>query len=166
MDVLFTCVCSCMLSHFSHVWLIGTLWTVAQQAPLSMPFSRQEYKVGHHGLLQGIFPTQGLNLHLLCLLHWQAGSLPLAPPGKSCLFQIDLLILEMLEEKDMFWLVSKWDAHHFQVRSLEAITWLYHIISCLIPSNVPACQPEFQSEDIWNRTTVYLQWTWNLIEKR
>ena len=33
-------------------------------------------------LPQGIFPTQGLNLHLLCLLHWQACSLPLAPPGK------------------------------------------------------------------------------------
>ena len=32
--------------------------------------------------LQGIFPTQGFNPHLLCLLHWQAGSLPLAPPGK------------------------------------------------------------------------------------
>ena len=31
-------------------------------------------------LPQGIFPTQGLNLHLLCLLHWQACSLPLAPP--------------------------------------------------------------------------------------
>ena len=33
-------------------------------------------------LLQGIFPVQGWNLHLLCLLHWQAGSLPLTPPGK------------------------------------------------------------------------------------
>ena len=30
---------------------------------------------------QGIFLTQGLNLSLLCLLHWQVGSLPLAPPG-------------------------------------------------------------------------------------
>ena len=30
----------------------------------------------------GIFPIQGLRLHLLCILHWQAGSLPLAPPGK------------------------------------------------------------------------------------
>ena len=38
--------------------------------------------VGCHALLQGIFPTQGLNLHLLLLLHWQAGSLPLVPPGK------------------------------------------------------------------------------------
>ncbi|KAB0361322.1 hypothetical protein FD754_005478, partial [Muntiacus muntjak] len=36
---------------------------------------------GCHPLLQGIFPTQGSNHHLLCLLHWQAGSLPLAPPG-------------------------------------------------------------------------------------
>ena len=38
--------------------------------------------VGCHALLQGIFLTQGLNLSLLCLLHWQAGSLPLVPPGK------------------------------------------------------------------------------------
>ena len=30
-----------------------------------------------HSLLQGIFPTQGLKSHLLCLRHWQAGSLPL-----------------------------------------------------------------------------------------
>ena len=27
--------------------------------------------VGCHALLQEIFPTQGSNLHLLCLLHWQ-----------------------------------------------------------------------------------------------
>ena len=36
--------------------------------------------VGCHALLQGIFLTQGLNLRLLHLLHWQAGSLPPAPP--------------------------------------------------------------------------------------
>ena len=33
--------------------------------------------VGCHFLLQGIFPTQGLNLCLLRLLHQQANSLPL-----------------------------------------------------------------------------------------
>ena len=32
--------------------------------------------------MQGIFPTQGLNPSIFCLLHWQADSLPLAPPGK------------------------------------------------------------------------------------
>ena len=33
----------CVLSHFSRVRLLATLWTVAHQAPLSMGFSRQEY---------------------------------------------------------------------------------------------------------------------------
>ena len=55
--------------------------TVAHKAPLSMGFSRQEYWCGQ-ALLQEIFPTQGSNSCLLCLLHWQEGSLPLAPPGK------------------------------------------------------------------------------------
>ena len=40
-------------------------------------------EVGCHSFLQGIFPTQGLNLPLLCLLHWLAGSSPLVPPGKA-----------------------------------------------------------------------------------
>ena len=33
--------------------------------------------------LQGIFQTQESNLHLLCLLHWQAGFLPLCHMGNS-----------------------------------------------------------------------------------
>ena len=32
-----------MLSYFSRVWLFAAPWTVAQQAPLSVGFSRQEY---------------------------------------------------------------------------------------------------------------------------
>ena len=35
-----------MLSHFSHVWLSATPWTMAHQAPLSLGFSRQEYWSG------------------------------------------------------------------------------------------------------------------------
>ena len=35
-----------MLSHFSHVQLFETLWTVAHQAPLSMGFSRHKYCSG------------------------------------------------------------------------------------------------------------------------
>ena len=35
-----------------------------------------------HFFLQGIFPTQGSNPHLLCLLCWLVDSLPLAPPGR------------------------------------------------------------------------------------
>ena len=37
---------------------------------------------GCHFHLQGIIPIQGSNPCLLCLLHWQAGSLALAPPEK------------------------------------------------------------------------------------
>ena len=44
-------------------------------------FLRQEQLSGCHFLLQGIFPTQGLKLPLLCLLHWQANSLP---PSHLC----------------------------------------------------------------------------------
>ena len=39
-------------------------------------------EVDCHALLQGIFLTQGFNLGLLHLLHWQGGPLPLVPPGK------------------------------------------------------------------------------------
>ena len=45
--------------------------------PPSMEFSRQEYWSCHF-LLQGIFPTQGLNWGLLHLLHWKVDSLPLS----------------------------------------------------------------------------------------
>ena len=43
-------------------------------------------------LLQEIFLAQGLNLSLLCLLHWRADSLPLShlgsPPGCLCAPQV------------------------------------------------------------------------------
>ena len=44
--------------------------------------------VGCLALLQGIFPIQGLNLHLLRLLHWQVGSLLLPSPGKPQVMQM------------------------------------------------------------------------------
>ena len=55
---------------------------VAHQAPCPGDSPGKNTGVGCHFLLQGIFPTQGLNPHLLPLLHWRAGSSPLAPPGK------------------------------------------------------------------------------------
>ena len=53
--------------------------------------------VGSHSLLQGVFPTQGLILHILHLLHWQAGSLPLAPPGKP---------LYMIRDISKYWIFN------------------------------------------------------------
>ena len=45
-------------------------------------FPGKNAEVGWHFLLQGIFSTQGSNMHLSHFLHWQAGSLPLASPRK------------------------------------------------------------------------------------
>ena len=60
-----------------RVFLFSTPWTVAHQASMSMGFSRQKYQSGLPFPSAGIFPSQGSNPHLLCLLHWQAGSLSL-----------------------------------------------------------------------------------------
>ena len=52
--------------------------------------------VGYHALLQGIFPTQGLNPRLLCLLHWQVDSVPTVPPGKPFYFTYDNVYIPAL----------------------------------------------------------------------
>ena len=49
-------ITSCMLSHFSHVQICATLWTIAHQAPLSMGFSRQEYWSGLQSPSPGDLP--------------------------------------------------------------------------------------------------------------
>ena len=56
--------------------------------------SGKDTGVGCHFLFQGIFATQGLTLRLLCLLHWQAGYLPLVLLGKprqSLILSVHLL---------------------------------------------------------------------------
>ena len=82
----------CVLSSFSHVWLFVTPWTIAHQDLMSMGFSRWEYWRGLPYLHPGDLPYPGIkpmslmspasNPSLLCLLHWQVGSLPLVLPGK------------------------------------------------------------------------------------
>ena len=56
------------------------MWPTRLLCPWDFP--GKNTGVGCHALLQEIFPTQESNPHLLDLLHWQADSLPLAPPGK------------------------------------------------------------------------------------
>ena len=68
---IYLCVCVCSVMSDSV-----NPWTVAHQAPLSIEFPRQNTGVCCH------FPTQGSHPSLLSLLHWQADSLPLVPPGK------------------------------------------------------------------------------------
>ena len=90
-------MCACVLSHFSHVRLFVTLWTIALQAPLSMGISKQEHWSGLPCPPPGDLPTQGLNL---CLLHWQESSLPPPPPGKPSNCHRHILFIKL-------WLVAR-----------------------------------------------------------
>ena len=64
-------MCVCVLSCFSHIRSFVTLWTVANQAPLSMGFSRREYRSGLPRPSQGIFPTPGWNIsYVSCIGRW------------------------------------------------------------------------------------------------
>ena len=47
-------------SHFSHIQLFVTLWTVAHQASLSKGFSRQEYWSGLPSPSPGNLPNAGI----------------------------------------------------------------------------------------------------------
>ena len=60
----------------SRVRLFTTVWTVALQLLCSWDSPDKNTEVGCHAPRQGILRTQGLK-PLLCLLHWQVGSLPL-----------------------------------------------------------------------------------------
>ena len=64
---------------FSHVWLFATSRTIAYHAPHPWDLPGKSTGVGCHFLLQGIVPTQGLNLHLL---QWQVDSLLSKSPQK------------------------------------------------------------------------------------
>ena len=77
-----TYVFACMLSHFSHVWLFETLWTVACQAPLFMGFSRQEYWCGLPCPPPGELPYPGIKLTSPASPKLQVNYLPTELPGK------------------------------------------------------------------------------------
>ena len=84
-----SCVSNCCCLDAKSCPTLATPWTVALEAPLSLGFPRQEYWVGCHFLLQGIFLTQGLNWGL-----WHYSPSPAlqadlqnVPPGKPLYWQ-------------------------------------------------------------------------------
>ena len=71
--------------HAKLLQLCPTLcdpWIIAHQDPLSMGFSKQEYWSGLPCSPPGDLPDPGVEPMSLTFLHWQVGSLPLAPLGK------------------------------------------------------------------------------------
>ena len=59
-----------MISHFSHVQLFATPWTVVHHVPLSMEFSRQEYWSGLPCPLPGDLPSSMVRFTYHHLLFW------------------------------------------------------------------------------------------------
>ena len=72
------CVCA---KSLSCVRLSVIPWTKVPRLLCPWGSPGKSTGVGYHSLLQGIFLTQGSNLGLLSLLHWQAGSSPLSHLG-------------------------------------------------------------------------------------
>ena len=75
---LVSCKCAKLLQSRATFWDSKDCGLPGSSVPGGSP--GKNTKVDCHALLQRIFPTQGSNPRLLCLLHWQAGSLSLAPP--------------------------------------------------------------------------------------
>ena len=82
MDRLHMCIYVYMLSHFSHVWLFVTPWSIIHQAPLSMGILQVRILewVAMPSSRGSSQPRDQTSVSYI--LHWQAGSLSLAPPGK------------------------------------------------------------------------------------
>ena len=96
------CVCMCTHEHGRiHVCVLvaQSCLTLCSLMDCSPPGSSPWDSPGKNtgvaccALLQEIFPTQGLNPHLLCLLHCQAGSLPLVPPGSGLIDTVRARVL-------------------------------------------------------------------------
>ena len=66
---LFKNMCVHVLVTQSRPKSFATLWTIACQAPLSIVFPMQEFWSELLALLQGIFLTQGSNLHCRQILY-------------------------------------------------------------------------------------------------
>ena len=73
------CTDGYMLSCFGHD--CAMLWIEPTNLLCPWDYLGKNTGMGCHAFLQGIFPTQESNQCLLRLLHWQASSLPLVPPG-------------------------------------------------------------------------------------
>ena len=79
------CICKIRLRACQVASVVSdSLWPCGLYTRLLYPWYSpgKNTVVGCCFLLQGIFLTQRWNPRLLCLLHWQAGSLPLTSPGK------------------------------------------------------------------------------------
>ena len=83
---LFSCLSGghvCVLSHFSRGQIFGAMGSSPPGSSVHGSLQARILEWVAMPSSRGILPTQGSNPSLLCLLHWQVGSLPLALPGRA-----------------------------------------------------------------------------------
>ena len=110
-----------------------TLWTIAHQAPLSMEFSRQEYWSGLSCPPPGDLPHPGMESTSLMLLLWQAGSLPLVPPGKPNIrLNLYYLFLQFTLGLTYLFSILTFFFYYGHLNTFEAINFLLRAtLSCI-----------------------------------
>ena len=108
-------------------WVLRSVanpWTGAHQAPPSMGSPDKNTGVGGHALLQAIFPTQGSNPYLSCLL---------CPSSKA-----SPLPLLQLESPGAWIVPCFWSQHPAFVPSFLEVdvgfSWSFSILSLIYPS--------------------------------
>ena len=90
--------------------------------------------VACHAVLQGIFLTQGSNPCFLCLLHWQAGSLPLAPHN---VFQINFYCCNLP-------VISSW----------ETLGWMKHRLESRLQGEISITSDMQMTSPLWQSSTI------------
>ena len=116
-----------------------TPWTVAHRLLCPWDFPSKNTGVGCRFLLQGIFPTQGLNPRLLCFLHCRQILYPLShlgspgkqqPPSRSTIICQNTSFLSGSNPKD-FLELKWWDhimlRHWFETLNLFASKFSFQI---------------------------------------
>ena len=152
--------------------LCATLWTVACQTPLSMGFSRQDHWSGLPCPPAGDLP----NPSLLRPLYWQAGSLPLVPPGKPCdyiVFHIGwikvdlishLLLLQDPFRKGIWTLGSHRNGMNYHMSHLHLFSgWLWTPVwECGHQASVPSLFTSWcvSSNRLWGESTQQTVFFW------
>ena len=132
------------------LYLFAVPWTVSCQTPLSMKFSGQEYENEFPFPTPGDLPDRGVKLCLLCLLHWQADSLPLTT-------------WMSVQSFNHVWLfATPWTAAHqpslsitnarslLKLMSIKSVMPFNHLVLChplLLPSVFPSIR-FFSSESV------------------
>ena len=94
-----------LLSHFSCVQLCNPIDCSPPGSSVHRILQARTLEWVTISSSRGIFPSQGSNPSLSCLLHWQADSLPLVPPGKPFMAADENSVFSVAQTKtqESFW---------------------------------------------------------------